>query len=324
MVSGRHPVPVEPKPAVERPVIVVVGPTASGKSTLAIALAQALDGEVVSADSMQVYRGMDIGTAKVPVEERIVPHHGLDLVDPGEPFSAALFQSYARAAFADIASRGRRVVLCGGTGFYVRAAIDDYDFPAGEQVGNPVRDSCLALLADIGAPALWERLQKVDPASAAVIAPNDSKRVIRAFELLEEGESYAVQKERLSRIPQAVPAVMIGLAVTPDVLRQRIDARVDEMFAGGLVDEVNGLLRSGFREGVTAPQAIGYKEVVDAIDGQCTLDEAIERIKTATRRYAKRQRTWFRKDARIHWLDADDGNGERLVSEAMDIIGETR
>ncbi len=311
-------------PADGRPVIVVVGPTASGKSTLSIALAQACDGEVVSADSMQVYRGMDIGTAKVPVEERIVPHHGLDLVDPGEPFSAALFQAYARAAFADIASRGRRAVLCGGTGFYVRAAIDDYDFPAGEQVGNPVRDSCAALLAEIGAPALWERLQKADPASAAVIAPNDSKRVIRAFELLEQGESYAVQKERLSRIPQAVPAVMIGLAVTPDVLRQRIDARVDEMFSSGLVDEVNGLLRSGFREGVTAPQAIGYKEVVDAIDGRCALDEAIERIKCATRRYAKRQRTWFRKDARIHWLNADDGDLERLVFEAMDIIGETR
>ena len=307
-------------PFVRKPIVCIVGPTASGKSALAQRVAVALDGEVVSADSMQVYRGMDIGTGKVPPDERVVAHHGLDLVDPGEPFSAALFQSYARRCFADISGRGKRSILCGGTGFYVRAAIDDYDFPEGEQVGNAVRDRYLAIARDEGAHALWLLLQSADPQSAAIIPENDVKRVVRAFELLDAGESYASQKEKLKAIPQRYPAVFIGLSVDPDVLRSRIDGRVDAMVRDGLVDEVRALLGKGFRDGITAPQAIGYKEIVASLDGDMTLDEAVERIKVSTHRYAKRQRTWFRKDARIHWIDANTLNLDDLAANALAII----
>lgn len=302
------------------PVVCIVGPTASGKTELAQRIALALDGEVVSADSMQVYRGMDIGTGKLPVADRLVAHHGFDLVDPGEPFSAALFQTYARTCFRTIAARGKRSVLAGGTGFYVRAAIDAYEFPAGEQVGNAVRDRCTALARDEGADALWRLLSERDPESAALIPPADVKRVTRAFELLEDGTTYARQKERLASIPQLVPATFIGLAVDPDLLRCRIERRVDAMMAAGLVEEVRGLLDRGFRAGITAPQAIGYKEIVAALDGEIGMDEAVRRIKVATCRYAKRQRTWFRKDARITWLCADSGDTEALLAGALDAI----
>ena len=303
-----------------RPVICVVGPTASGKSELAQRIAEQVGGEVVSADSMQVYRGMDIGTGKVPVEERRVPHFGLDLVDPGEPYSAALFQEYARGCFDDIHARGSRGVLCGGTGFYVRAAIDAYEFPAGEQVDNPVREHFSAYAQENGAEALWELLRERDPESAAVIPVNDVKRLVRAFELLEEGTTYARQKENLAHITQLVPAAMIGLSVDPVVLRKRIDRRVDGMFESGLVAEVETLLEGGFREGITSPQAIDYKEVVAALEGETTMDEAREAIKVATRRYAKRQRTWFRKDARIRWVDANTLTFDDIAARALDIV----
>lgn len=302
------------------PVIVIVGPTASGKTDLAQLIALSVDGEVVSADSMQVYRGMDIGTGKLPVKERLVAHHGFDLVDPGEPYSAALFQTYARRCFEDISSRGKRALLCGGTGFYVRAAIDDYVFPEGEQVGNPIRDRYNEIVQIEGAESLWRLLNERDPRSAKIIPPRDVKRVVRAFELLENGSSYASQKEKLASIPQLVPAVFIGLHVDPDLLRRRIDARVDSMFERGLVEEVEGLLNAGFREGITAPQAIGYKEVVSALDGNITMDEARQKIKIATHRYAKRQRTWFRKEARIHWIDANEFDGNALADRALRIV----
>ncbi len=305
----------------EKPVLCVVGPTASGKTELALALAEHLGGEVVSADSMQVYRGMDIGTGKLPAEKRSVPHFGFDLVDPGQPYSAALFQAYARDCFADIDRRGNFAILAGGTGFYVRAAIDAYDFPKGEQVTNPVREHWNQYAKDYGSHELWRQLNAADPASAAVIPQGDVKRVVRAFELLSEGLSYAQQKEKLASIPQFVPAVFIGLAVDPEVLRSRIRARVDTMVEYGLVDEVRGLLDKGFRDGITAPQAIGYKEIVSALDGDISLDEAIEAIKIATCRYAKRQRTWFRKDMRINWLCADSGDTANLVTEALQVLG---
>ena len=304
-----------------RPVICVVGPTASGKSELAQQIAEALDGEVVSADSMQVYRGMDIGTGKVPPGERRVTHHGLDLVDPGQPYSAALFQEYARLRFSEIDARGKRIVLCGGTGFYVRAAIDSYDFPGGGQIGNEVRERYAAIGREQGAHALWELLRTRDAPSAAIIPENDVKRLVRAFELLEEGTTYARQKEGLARIRQVVPAVMIGLRIAPDVLRGRIDHRVDAMFEGGLADEVSRLLDEGFRDGITAPQAIGYKEVVAALDGVITMQEARETVKAATRRYAKRQRTWFGRDGRVRWIDADGPASDDVLARALAAAG---
>lgn len=301
-------------------IVCIVGPTASGKSDLAQQVALRINGEVVSADSMQVYKGMDIGTGKVPVEDRIVPHHGLDLVSPGEPYSAALFQSYARKTFCDISSRGCTSILAGGTGFYVRAAIDDYDFPKGEQVDNPLREELMEYLNARGPMELWERLKELDPQSADLIHPNNSKRVIRALEMRAQGKSYADQLRSLSSIGQHIPAIMIGLSVDPDLLRTRIDSRADKMREAGLVDEVRGLMESGFEEAITAPQAIGYKEIVEALHGRCSLDDAFDRIKQATRRYAKRQRTWFRKDERIKWIDADSGEIDHMVEQALSII----
>ena len=303
------------------PVIAIVGPTASGKTDAAQIVAERLGGEVVSADSMQIYRGMDIGTGKLPASERRVPHHGFDLVDPGEPYSAALFQAFARRCFRDIDARGKRAVLCGGTGQYVQAAIDDFVFPKGDQVENPVRERWTAYAEEHGNQALWEALEARDPASAAVIHPNNVRRVVRAFELLEDGTSLAEQRAKLASIPQLVPACFIGLSVDPAALNARIDARVDAMFDAGLVDEVAHLLQSGFRDGITAPQAIGYKEVVAALDGETTMEEAATRIKTATHRYAKRQRTWFRKDRRIRWIDATDPDPVAQAAEALSLVG---
>ncbi len=303
------------------PVVCVVGPTASGKTDVAQLVASALDGEVVSADSMQVYRGMDIGTGKLPAAERVVPHWGFDLVDPGEAYSASLFQEYARACFKDIDARGKRAVLAGGTGFFVRAAIDDYRFPQGEQVDNPVRERWIAFLDAHGAEALWEELKSRDPESAQLIHPNNSKRVVRALEMLElDGVSYARKHEGLATMAQFVPTVFFGLAVDPEILKRRINRRVDAMVENGLVDEVKGLLDAGFEGACTARDAIGYKEIVAALRGECSLDDAIEAIKLATRRYAKRQRTWWRGDARVTWIDADDGDVRRVADSILQMI----
>ncbi len=290
----------------ETPFIAIVGPTASGKSEVAQCVAERIGAHVLSADSMQVYRGMDIGTGKVLPHQMRVVHHGLDLINPGEPFSAALYQEYGRAILDEAIASSRQVVICGGTGFYVRALVDDFDFPAGEQVGNAVRDRYNAMLEELGSHALWEELNAIDPASAEVIHENDSKRVVRAFELLAEGTSYREQREKFSSIPARYRTEFFGLQVSAALLNARIDERVDAMVADGLVDEVRALLDQGFREGLTAAQAIGYKEIVAYLEGRCTLDEAKGQIKVATHRYAKRQRTWFRKDARIRWIEADE------------------
>lgn len=303
----------------KKAVLCIVGPTASGKTSLAQLLAQRLEGEILSADSMQIYKGMDIGTGKIPVSDRAVPHWGLDLREPGEPYSAALFQHYARSVLCDIDKKGKQAIVCGGTGLYVRAAVDDYRFVSGDQVDNEVREIYTRYAEEKGKEALWKLLKEKDPESAELIHPNNTRRVIRAFEMLEEGKRYHRQRENLSSIPQAMPALFIGLEVDPHVLNDRIDERVDKMVSDGLVDEVRRLLKEGFREGITAPQAIGYKEIVAAIDGTITLAEAIDAVKTATRRYAKRQRTWFKKDTRILWLSADKQDFGRLADDVCEI-----
>lgn len=302
------------------PLVAIVGPTASGKTDVAQIVAERIGGEVLSCDSMQVYRGMDIGTGKLPASERRVIHHGLDLVNPGEPYSAALFQTYGRNVADRLAAAGKRCVLCGGTGFYVRAVIDDFEFPAGDQVDNPVRDAYNRKVRELGVQAVWDELNEKDPRSAQLIEPNDAKRVVRAFEMMAAGECYADQREKFRTIPQVYPCIMVGLAVAPDILNARIDGRVDAMMRSGLVDEVTSLLNCGLRDAITAQQAIGYKEIVAALDGETTMDEAVAQIKTATHRYAKRQRTWFRKDARIHWLDADSSDTDALGAETLEWI----
>ena len=303
----------------EHPVLCIVGPTASGKSELAQRAAVALGGEVVSADSMQIYEGMDIGTGKVLPQERRVPHFGLDIAAPGEAFSAQKFQDYARKCFVDISSRGDVPILCGGTGFYVKCAIDNYNLAAGEQVNNPSREKYNAMLESHGAQTVWCELNSLDPESAAMIHPNNSKRVIRALEMHEQGISYARQAEKLHEIPQIVPAVFVGLEVERSILYDRINARVDKMIESGLIDEVRTLVDSGFKEALTSKQAIGYKEIVSYLEGQCTLEEAVDKIKQQTRRYAKRQISWFKADSRIYWLRATELDFDALTKQTVKI-----
>ncbi|MBP5313876.1 MAG: tRNA (adenosine(37)-N6)-dimethylallyltransferase MiaA, partial [Eggerthellaceae bacterium] len=215
----------------------------------------------------------------------------------------ALYQEYVHKVFGEIEASNKRIVLVGGTGLYIRAAIDDYDFPSGEQIDNPIRAQYMQFAQDKGNMALWELLHDFDPKSAEVIHPNNVRRVVRAFELLDEGKHYYEQLENLQNIPQNYPCTFIGLYVNPETLNKRIDERVDKMIESGLIEEVKSLLDKGYRESLTSQQAIGYKEIVSYLDGNCDLDEAIELIKIATHRYAKRQRSWFNKDKRIKWFD---------------------
>ncbi len=299
--------------------ICITGPTATGKSDIAQGVAKTLNTSVLSADSMQVYKGMDIGTAKVPVNERIVSHFGIDLVDPGEEYSASLYQLYARKHIHQNFDQGRISVMCGGTGFYIRAAIDDYDFAKGAQKENPVREKYQVFYEKNGKQAVWDKLFQLDPKSAEIIHPNNTKRVIRALEMFEAGESYSKRAGALASIKQVIPCVMIGLDMDRDILRTRIASRVDQMFEAGLVDEVETLINSGFKDAVTSMQAIGYKEIVDALDGKCTMDEAHHQIISSTRKYAKRQRIWFRKDKRIHWMDSDKTSFEEIIDKTLKI-----
>lgn len=287
------------------PVLVVVGPTAAGKSDLAVALAQRVGGEVVNADSMQLYRGMDIGTAKMSVAERAgVPHHLLDLLDITEPSTVAEFQQLARAALADCTARGVQSVLVGGSALYVRAVIDGFEFP-GTDPG--LRARLESELAEVGVAAMHARLAEVDPAAASSILATNARRVVRALEVVQmTGRPYAASLPPRSYVYDHV--VQIGLDVPRDVLDDRIEQRVDRMWRAGLVDEVRELERRGLRRGRTASRALGYAQVLDFLAGRCTEDEARAATVRATRRFARRQDSWFRKDDRIHWLpyDADD------------------
>ncbi len=302
------------------PVVVVCGPTATGKSELACTLAQRASGCVLSADSMQVYRGMDIGTAKVPEAERRVPHFGLDLVDVDEPYSAALYQSYARSVISEQHQALTPVIMAGGTGLYIQAALDDLRFPEGDQADNPVREKYMALAQEKGSHAVWDVLNSLDEASAEQIHPHNLKRVVRALEMLEAGESYAERAHGLALADPVVPAVFVGLAMDREVLYQRVNARVDRMREEGLIEEVSGLMDAGFEDALTSRQAIGYKEIIDALHGQCSMDEAFSQIKQATRRYAKRQMTWFRREKRIQWLDVTDASREDIVEQAVEAL----
>lgn len=283
-------------------VIAVVGPTAVGKSAVAEEMAVRIGGELVSADSMQVYRGMDVGTAKPPRSARRVPHHCLDLADPQDPFSAALYQRAARSAIDRIAGGGAVPMLVGGTGLYVRAALDDWDFPPGARI-SPEREAILALGAKLGPEGLHALLAERDPEAAALIHPHNVRRVVRALEMAAEGSSYAEQARRFAERRSLYDARFLGLDMDRPALYERIDARVDAMMASGLLDEVGALLRAGYRDALTASQAIGYKELVGVIEGGADPEAAAEAVKQATRRYAKRQLSWFRADPRIRWLD---------------------
>jgi tRNA dimethylallyltransferase len=286
-------------------VVAIVGPTAVGKSAVAESVAVALGGEIVSADSMQIYRGLDIGTAKTPAAERRVRYHCVDLVEPGQPYSAALFQRDARAAIDGILARGSTPVVVGGTGLYVRAALDAMDFPAGE-TGTPLRAHLEERARAGQGPAMHAELASLDPESAALIHPNNTRRVIRALEMLHEGRPYARQARDFRRRQSHYPDTRyFGLTLQRTTLYERIDARVDAMLENGLLDEIATLVAAGLEDALTSLQAIGYKELLPVVTGHADLTAAVARVKQATRRYAKRQLTWFRADPRVEWVDVD-------------------
>lgn len=298
----------------------MVGPTAVGKSELAEELAVRLGGEIVSADSMQVYRGMDIGTAKPPQGERRVPYHCLDLVEPGESFSAALYQRLARAAIDDIDARGLVPIVVGGTGLYVRAALDEMDFPPGDQVDSPLRERYERIAEERGPEALHALLAERDPASAALLHPNNTRRIVRALEMDDEGVSYAEQARGFSARKPYYQTVYLGLTMDRLALYERIDARTDAMVASGLLGEVRELLARGLHDALTASQAIGYKELVPVIEDGAPLDDAVSAIQQATRRYSKRQFTWFRADPRVKWLDVTELSPSQAVDAALTLV----
>ncbi|WP_373886508.1 tRNA (adenosine(37)-N6)-dimethylallyltransferase MiaA [Sinomonas sp. ASV322] len=280
------------------PVIAVVGPTGTGKSDLAVELALALDGEIVNTDSMQFYRGMDVGTAKLtPDERRGVPHHLLDILDVREEASVSAFQTAAREAIADIRARGRRPILAGGSGLYVRAALDVLEFPGTDPV---VRSRLEAEAERDGIGVLARRLAEADPASASKV--HDARRVIRALEVLEvTGRPFSAFMPRREYVE---PAVQIGLDMERAALHARLERRVHRMVDAGLVDEVRRLDGEGLREGRTASRALGYSQFLRVLDGESTVEQAGDETIVATRQFARRQVTWFRADPRVHWLDA--------------------
>ena len=283
-------------------VVCVVGPTAVGKSRVAELVAQRLQSEVVSVDSMQVYRGMDVGTAKVPTSKRLCPLRMVDVADFSEPYSVAQFQRDARAHVGRLVGEGRIPILCGGTGLYLDAVIDDMRFPTGQTNGAD-RMRYESLAASQGPLALHALLAERDPKSAAQIHPNNVRRVVRALEMLDGGVSYAEHHRGLRLHTPYYQASLWALTLPREELYDRISLRVDAMFEQGLVDEVRRLEAQGLRSSSTASQAIGYKEVLQALDGTMTLDEARELVKRNTRRYAKRQLSWLRRDGRARWID---------------------
>ncbi|HEX8080678.1 MAG TPA: tRNA (adenosine(37)-N6)-dimethylallyltransferase MiaA [Jatrophihabitans sp.] len=285
-----------------RPVVAIVGPTGTGKSDLAVALARRIGGEIINADSMQLYRGMDIGTAKLPPAERGgVAHHLLDVWPLTKSAAVAEYQRLARAAIADITSRGRTPVLVGGSGLYVRATLDRLEFP-GES--PEIRARLAAELAEAGPAALHVRLARLDPAAGAAILPSNGRRIVRALEVMElTGGPFTARMPAFESIYQTVQ-----IALEHPDLENRVRLRVDRMMAGGLLDEVRRLLPLGLRDSPTAGKALGYQQLLAVLDEQGELRgdlaDAVELTVRGTWRFVRRQRSWFRRDPRLHWLDA--------------------
>ncbi|MET8700407.1 tRNA (adenosine(37)-N6)-dimethylallyltransferase MiaA [Kitasatospora sp. NPDC004723] len=298
-------------------VVSVVGATAAGKSDLAVALARALGGEVINTDSMQLYRGMDIGTAKLTEEERGgVPHHLMDIWDVTEAASVAEYQRLARAEIDRLLAAGRTAVLVGGSGLYVRAAIDEMEFPGTDPA---VRARLEEELERVGPYVLHGRLAGLDPAAAEAILTSNGRRIVRALEVIEiTGRPFTAS---LPSNTAVYDAVQIGVAVPRPELDERITLRVDRMWRAGLLDEVRELEAVGLREGRTASRALGYQQVLDHFAGECTEDEARAETVRATKRFARRQESWFRRDDRIHWLARPAGTDPvELLDRSLELI----
>lgn len=299
----------------ETRVVAVVGATAAGKSDLGVGLAEAVGGEVINADSMQLYRGMDVGTAKLtPAERHGVPHHLLDVWDVTREASVAEYQRMARAVIGDLHARGVVPILVGGSGLYVRAVLDPLEFPGTDAA---LRARLEAELAETGPGPLHERLAAADPAAAAAILPGNGRRVVRALEVIElTGRPFSATMPGYTSV---YDAVQIGVCVPRPTLDDRIDRRVGVMWSRGLVEEVRALTGRGLRESRTASRALGYAQVLRHLDGEWTEDQARDETARATRRFARRQESWFRRDPRVHWLPADD----RLLDRATRLLHAT-
>ena len=294
--------------------IFIVGATATGKSALALEIAKQLRGEIVNADSMQLYKGMDIGTAKLSIAEREgIPHHLIDTLEVTEEASVARYQEQARICIDNLLERNVPTIVVGGTGLYVKAILDDLNFP---ETNLEIREKIQKESEAIGAIAMHKRLEKLDPAAAAAIPKENVRRVIRALEVIEiTGKPFTANLPRgqSSRYPKAR---QFGLSLNRENLREIIDQRVEKMWRAGFVDEVRNLLSNGLREGKTARAAIGYAQIIRFIDGEISEDEAREDTKRATRQYARRQETWFSRDSRITWL-ANEARINQILSTTL-------
>ena len=305
-------------------IICIAGPTASGKTALAVALAKEINGEVVSCDSMQVYKGMDIGTAKpTPEEMQDIPHHMLDVAEPWEDFSVSRYCETAAPIVDDIVARGKTAIIAGGTGLYMDSLIRGNAFAPFPSTG--IREELEAQADAEGMEAMLARLRTVDPDSAARLHLSDRKRILRALEVyLETGETITAHNRKTQAVPPRYTPLWLGLDFSErSELYRRIDLRVGKMLEMGLVEEIQALLASGIPEKATAMQAIGYKEFVDALDGRCTIEEAADGGRQASRRYAKRQLTWFRRNKHIHWILREPGGaGGEILESARRIVSD--
>ena len=309
----------------KKPLIVLTGPTAVGKTKLSIALAKAVNGEIISADSMQVYRYMDVGSAKItPDEMDGVPHHLVDVLDPTEDFNIVLFQQLAKKSMEELYAKGRIPILVGGTGFYIQALTRDIDFTQSEQ-DDSYRQELETLAAEKGNTFLHDMLASVDPKSAEDIHENNVKRVIRALEFYKQNgtrisEHNEEQKEHVSPYNLAY----FVLNAPRPLLYERIDARVDEMLKNGLVEEVKTLQRMGCHRGMVSMQGLGYKEILAWLEGEYPYDEAVRILKRDTRHFAKRQLTWFRREGEVTWVDKDkfDYNDSQILTYMLSVCRE--
>ncbi len=297
-----------------------MGPTGVGKSAAAFAYAQEIRGEIISADSMQVYQSMNIGTDKPPAHIlTIVPHHLIDIVNFKEKFSVAIYQRLARAAIDAITSKDHMPILVGGSGLYLRAALDPLDFPTGKLL-SPERRR-LEEIAKKDSGALWRRLNKIDPEAAAKIPSENTRRLIRALEIIKEtGELYSQKNQAWRERRSIYNTLFIGLSMERARLYEKIEERVDKMMRCGLLEEVRNLSKQGLARSITARQALGYKELLDYLDNKLTLDQAIALIKQRSRQYAKRQMTWFRADPRIHWLSVDNLTSNQTAEAIKSLV----
>jgi tRNA dimethylallyltransferase len=306
---------------VREPVVAIVGPTAVGKTRLSLTLAQDLQGEIISADSMQVYKRMDIGTAKASEEEqRLVPHHLIDIIEPDEEFSVADFQERVDELIPKIYRRGKLPMLVGGTGLYVQAVIEGFIFPEMEPDWE-LRERLTAEAEEKGTEFVHDKLRKIDSKLADKLHPNDLRRVIRGIEVYQQtGQTSTYFQQKAENTPPRYQAVKIGLRRKRDSLYERINQRVDLMIKEGLVDEVRELYKEGYDRNLISMQGLGYKEIIAYFEGEYDLQEAIRLIKRDTRHFAKRQFTWFKRDKSIHWFDVDQYDFDDLLKDVKGLI----